>query len=189
MAEHFRNEHILPFIREYLNGSATDLALVLLFHYACVRNLSTQSRDTKSIQENESERRRFFLKHNTYWLSKVVDRPDEQDFPAIAAHLRRLAVQDYSRYVEFRAHKAQKEQRRAALREARRTSHWRCRCGVISLSPAELSSHIAAAVETPAITNARRTTAQHGWAGNRSLLIDNTRTFSDLHRKLVHQQI
>jgi hypothetical protein len=188
LAEHLRNEHIIPCVREYLNGTATDLELVLLFHYACVRNFPLGSCDPASTQDSDHERRRFYMKYRTYWPTKEIDRPDEQDFSTIAAHLRKLAVKEYSRYVAFKAHKAQREQRRAALQEAERSSQWRCSCGAIALSLAKLSSHIAAASETGSIAEASgRFASQHGWVGNQRPMIVDTRTFSDLHRKLVHQ--
>ena len=186
LAQHFRKAHIVPYIREYLNGTATNLELVLLFHYACVRHFSLQPRDENGW-DSDLERAHFYQRYRAYSPGKEIDRPDERDFPTIAAHLRKLAVKEYSQYVAFRARRAQKEHQRAALREAKRTCQWRCRCGAIFLSTAELSSHIAAAEEIESIPEASRRLTAHSWVGDRSPLIDDTRTFSELHRKLVHQ--
>lgn len=189
LQEHFRNEHIIPCIREYLDGTTTDLGLVLLFRYACVRNFPLRSGDDReSTHGGGRERGRFYLRYRTYWPTKKIDRPNEHDFPTIAAHLRKLAVKGYSRYVAFKAHQVQREQQWAAAQEAKRTSQWRCRCGVIALSLDELSSHVAVASATgPIAEPSGRFASQHGWVGNQTPLVVDTRTFSKLHRKLVHQ--
>lgn len=188
ISTHFRDEHIMPSIREYVKGSATDLDLMLLFHYSCVRGFYSSASVQGDGNRPLSECNRFYLRYRTYWPGKEILRPDSNTYPFIAAHVRRIAVQEYARDAVERIRRAKMEQQRTALVEATEKKHWACRCSATFCSIDGLSEHLSATRDSNSEPYyGKQTPKRHEWMGNRGKLVVDTRRFSALHMKVVHR--
>lgn len=188
LASHFHDQHIMSSIREYLQGSATNLDLVLLFHYSCTRHPTSTLPPSDDDGHSLRERGRFSMRYRTYWPGKQMPRPDPVAYPTITALARRVAVKEYTRYAAARSIQTSKDQHQKALMDAEQQAHWECRCSATFGTFEGLYKHLTATQETESQAySGKQTLRRHAWLGDQKRVVVDTRRFSDLHLKVAHR--
>lgn len=111
LAGHFYRAHIQPSFRHYVGGTATKVEVLMLFHYACVRDVPIPRLPGYDGIQVVKERNQFYFLHRSYSRGRDVVRPCAKKFAAIAAHVDTLAARE-------EAWAAKRELRQAMMRHS-----------------------------------------------------------------------
>ncbi|KAF8322213.1 hypothetical protein DL93DRAFT_2072083 [Clavulina sp. PMI_390] len=191
IAAHIHKRHISEATCEHVKGTTTPLQLVLLYHYTSVRARLSRSTDPQWARAFRSEKELFYKSYRTYWPGKEFTAPDQATFPILSSLVQKVAVREYMLLAKHRKARAKARHERQALEEAEQNECFVCHCRATFATLDDIVDHLQAEndAESELSPRVRRLLPKkHYWTGNQDCrVVDNTRSFSALHRKVVHR--